>query len=263
MPGALFHPEPLEFWGKVNLLKAGIVFADALTTVSRKYAEEIQTPEYGFGLDGLLRSAGALYRHCQRRRLLRAGTRRPIRHLPARIRPATWRESSICKRELLREMGLPEAAMERPLLGIVSRFASQKGFDLIAEAAPELFQRRCLSGGARERRGRYGEILPRPAACISRTEWRCGSAITTRWRIGLKPGADIFLMPSRYEPCGLNQIYSLRYGTVPVVRATGGLDDTIRRKQPDLSSPITMEGRCWTRSARRAARGRTARHGRP
>lgn len=224
---SLFHPDFVEFWGQFSFLKAGLVFADALTTVSPTYAEEIQTPEHGFGMDGLLRV----------RRGSLTGVLNGVDYgrwnpetdtaIPAHYSAASLAGKLECKRELLREMELPNSAIKRPLLGIVSRFAGQKGFDLIAETAGEFFRDNqvCLVAlGNGERR--YEEIFAGLA-----TEFPDQIAV----RIGydddlahrIEAGADIFVMPSRYEPCGLNQIYSLRYGTVPVVRDTGGLADTI------------------------------------
>jgi starch synthase len=226
LPEHLFNPAQLEFWGKVNFLKAGIVFSDAINTVSRKYAEEIQTPEYGFGLDGLLR---------ERRNVL-SGILNGVDYarwnpaddpyLPARYSPGNIAGKRECKRALLAEMGLPERMIDRPLLGIVSRFATQKGFDLIGEVAPYIFERDVCLVALGNGEARYEELFrklqrsfPEKVAVM----FGFNDAMAHR----IEAGADIFLMPSHYEPCGLNQIYSLKYGTVPVVRATGGLDDTI------------------------------------
>jgi starch synthase len=216
----LYNPSQLEFWGQVNSLKAGIVFSDAISTVSRKYAEEIQTPEYGFGLDGLLR---------ERRGVLSGilngvdyGRWNPASdtYIPARFTPEDLRGKRVCKGSLLAEMGLPERAIDRPLMGIVSRFATQKGFDLIGEIAPAIFERDVCLVALGNGEARYEELFV----------GLCGEfphKVAVRLAHRIEAGSDIFLMPSRYEPCGLNQIYSLKYGTVPVVRATGGLDDTI------------------------------------
>ncbi len=216
----------MEFFGQINFLKAGIVFADRLNTVSRKYAEEIQTPEYGFGLDGLLRERRAALSGILNGADYERWNPETDTHIPANFSAMDLAGKRICKAELLREMGLPEQAIDRPLLGIISRFTGQKGFDLIAEAAPELFQEDVYlvalgNGEARWEelfRGLQAEFPERVAVHFGYDE-----ALAHR----IEAGADIFLMPSRYEPCGLNQIYSLRYGTIPVVRATGGLDDTI------------------------------------
>jgi starch synthase len=226
LPEALFHPEAIEFWGDISYLKGGIVFADALNTVSPKYAEEIQTPEYGVGLDGLLRE----------RRSVLSGILNGVDYtqwnpetdpfIAAHYAAGNLAGKRTCKSALLRESGLPEAGIDRPLLGIVSRFTGQKGFDLIAAAAPELFKDDvylvALGNGEPEWEALFRTL---------QSTWPDRVSVTFGYDEGLahriEAGADIFLMPSRYEPCGLNQIYSLRYGTAPVVRATGGLDDTI------------------------------------
>ncbi len=150
----------------------------------------------------------------------------PARYTAAQVAAGDLTGKQTCKRELLREMGLPDGGMELPLFGIVSRFAAQKGFDLITQIADELFQDNlCLAVlGSGDRSGEdFFRWLQ--ARFPDKVAVRFGYDETLAHRI--EAGADIFLMPSHYEPCGLNQIYSLRYGTVPVVRATGGLDDTI------------------------------------
>jgi len=226
LPERLFTPAGIEFWGKINLLKGGIIFADALTTVSRKYAEEIQTPEYGFGLDGLLRArAGALSGI-----LNGADYSRWDPQFDAFLaKPYSAEDISgklACKRQLLNEMGLPEAAMDRPVLGIVSRFTSQKGFDLIADVAWQIFQDDVYLAALGNGEPEWEDLFRRLSESFpDRVSVFFGYNDPLAHRI--EAGADIFLMPSRYEPCGLNQIYSLRYGTPPIVRATGGLDDTI------------------------------------
>lgn len=222
----LFNMSQLEFWGQLNFLKAGIVFSDAINTVSRKYAQEIQTEEYGFGLDGLLRERSGVLSGILNGVDYTRWNPEADACLPARYSPEDLAGKRECKRALLSEMGLPERAINRPLLGIVSRFAAQKGFDLIGEVAPEIFEREvCLvvlgNGDAR-----YEELfLDLRRDFPDKVAVKLGFSDPIAHRI--EAGSDIFLMPSQYEPCGLNQIYSLKYGTVPVVRATGGLDDTI------------------------------------
>ncbi len=222
----LFNPSQLEFWGQINFLKGGIVFSDALNTVSRKYAEEIQTPEYGFGLDGLLRH----------RRAVLSGILNGVDYsrwspeadpfIAARYSPEHLEGKRECKQALLREMGLPGHMMDRPLMGIVSRFATQKGFDLIGEIAERVFQWDVGLVALGNGEARYEELFRKLCADFpDKVAVRFGFNDQMAHRI--EAGSDIFLMPSHYEPCGLNQIYSLKYGTVPVVRATGGLDDTI------------------------------------
>jgi len=221
----------MEFWGKVNFLKAGIVFADALNTVSEKYAREIQTPEYGFGLDGLLRRRRGVLSGIVNGADYDRWNPETDPYIAAHYSANDLAGKQTCKRELLREMGLPEKAIERPLLGIVSRFTGQKGIDLIGEAAPELFQGDLFQDDVYLAALGNGEEQWEDLFRMLQTEFPDRVSVKFGYDDSLahriEAGADIFLMPSRYEPCGLNQIYSLRYGTIPVVRATGGLDDTI------------------------------------
>ncbi len=220
---SVFHPEGLEFFGNVNFLKGGIAWSDAVSTVSKGYAQEIQTPEYGFGLDGLLRKRAPIYGIVNGVDYIEWNPEQDP-HIARNYSPGDLSGKRECKRALLAEMGLP--AGNRPLLGIVSRFAAQKGFDLIAETASRLLAENVslvvLGSGDHEFESMFralAQTYPEQVAL------QIGYDHALAHRI--EAGADMFLMPSRYEPCGLNQIYSLRYGTVPVVRATGGLDDTI------------------------------------
>jgi starch synthase len=226
LDSAVFHPGGLEFYGQVSYIKGGIRFADALSTVSPTYAREIQTPEYGFGLDGALRGRAADLTGILNGVDYQEWSPELDPHLPANYSVDDLSGKVACKRELLAEFGLPMEAMGRPLLGIVSRFTRQKGTDLIAQAAADIVGLDAylvaLGSGERE----YEDFFTRmeqefPGRIAARIGFDNGLAHR------VEAGADIFLMPSRYEPCGLNQIYSLKYGTVPVVRATGGLDDTI------------------------------------
>lgn len=222
----LYNMSQLEFWGRVNFLKGGIVFSDAINTVSRKYAEEIQTPEFGFGLDGLLRERRGVLSGILNGVDYERWSPEADPHLAARYSPENLAGKRECKRALLSEMGLPERLIDRPLLGIVSRFATQKGFDLIGEAAPDVFTSDVGLVALGNGEARYEELfrgLQRDFPDKVAVMFGFNDAMAHR----IEAGADIFLMPSHYEPCGLNQIYSLKYGTVPVVRATGGLDDMI------------------------------------
>ena len=221
----LFRPDALEYFGHVNLLKGGLIFSDWLSTVSRRYAQEIQTPEFGCGLDGVLRARsnnltgilnGADYSEWDPETDAR---------IAANYSSADLSGKRVCKGDLLQEFGLP-IDLERPLIGIVSRFAFQKGFDLLAEIALSLAEHDislvALGSGEPE----YEDLFRSLATAFPD---RIGVKIAYDDSVAHKifAGSDIFLMPSRYEPCGLSQMYSLKYGTVPVVRATGGLDDTI------------------------------------
>ncbi|HVY92593.1 MAG TPA: glycogen synthase GlgA [Bryobacteraceae bacterium] len=226
LPPHLFNPGQLEFWGRINFLKAGIVFSDAINTVSRRYAEEIQTEPFGFGLDGLLRYRSSILSGILNGVDYSRWNPATDPHIAANYSPENLAGKLECKRALLKELGLPDSMMDRPLIGVVSRFAVQKGFDLLGPIAEKIFARGAglvvLGDGDAELEQMFlglARDFPNQAAV------RLGFNDPLAHRI--EAGADIFLMPSRYEPCGLNQIYSLKYGTVPVVRATGGLDDTI------------------------------------
>ena len=225
IPAITFNPAGIEFYGDVNFLKAGIVYSDYVTTVSKRYAQEIQTREYGFGLDGVAR--GRTDRLVGILNGVDYSAWNPAKDplLPAKYSPKDLSGKAVCKQDLLQVFDLPEVP-GRPLLGIVSRFADQKGFDLIAEVAHEIMREdlSLVVLGTGERK--YEELF---RALATAYPDRVGVKIAYDNAIAHKveAGSDMFLMPSRYEPCGLNQIYSLKYGTVPIVRATGGLDDTI------------------------------------
>jgi starch synthase len=223
---ALYRPDGMEFFGKVSFIKSGIAFSDAINTVSPSYAREIQTPEYGFGLDGILRARSAVLFGILNGVDYREWSPDVDPLIPRNFSAADLSGKEICKRDVIREFGLPEAAMDRPVIGIVSRFTPQKGTDLIAEVAGEIVAEDVYVVALGTGDPEYEEFFRRmPAEYPGRIAARIGFDNSLAHRI--EAGADMFLMPSRYEPCGLNQIYSLRYGTVPVVRATGGLDDTI------------------------------------
>jgi starch synthase len=223
-PG-LYNPSGLEFWGDVSFLKAGIVWSDAINTVSPTYAREIQTAEYGFGMDGLLRI------HAHKLSGILNGVDYEEWNPetgPHQVAPYSARYPSgklVCKKALLEEMGLPPK-IKRPLIGIVSRFADQKGFDLVESIAPWLGEQNVALVALGSGQKKYEDMFRALAASQpDKFAVRIGYDDTLAHRI--EAGADMFLMPSQYEPCGLSQIYSLRYGTVPIVRATGGLDDTV------------------------------------
>ncbi|MBI2901976.1 MAG: glycogen synthase, partial [Candidatus Methylomirabilis oxyfera] len=221
----LFTPAGIEFYGKVNLLKGGLLFADLLTTVSPRYSQEIQTPEQGFGLDGVLRQrSGDLFGILNG---IDPEEWNPATdpHIAARYTAADLSGKAVCKRDLQQRFRLPENA-ETPVLGVVSRLAGQKGLDLLRDITADLMkldlQLVLLGSGERVLEASF---IQAAAQHPSRLGVKIGFDIPLSHQI--EAGADLFLMPSRYEPCGLNQMYSLAYGTIPVVRATGGLDDTI------------------------------------
>jgi len=225
-----FTPQALEFYGKLNFLKGGIVFSDAVTTVSRRYMEEIQTPEFGAGLDGVLRDrAGDLYGILNGVDYEEWSPQKDS-FIKERYGPEDLQGKRACKAELQREYDLA-VAEDIPLIGAISRLDEQKGFDLIAALMEDLMKlglQFVLLGTGKEKYHLLFENLHRKYPKQVGIKIAFDNALAHK----IEAGADIFLMPSLYEPCGLNQIYSLKYGTVPIVRATGGLDDTIKDFNP-------------------------------
>lgn len=226
----LFQPAALEFWGRLSLMKGGIVFSDAISTVSRRYAEEIQMREYGCGLEGVLAGVRDRLHGILNGIDTDAWNPETDPHLPAHFSARDTSGKAACKAALQKEAGLPVRA-DVPLLGIISRLDKQKGFDLIARVLDDLLARDVqmvlLGTGAPEYHKLFEEAAHRHPGRLS-AQLRFDNGLAHR----IEAGADIFLMPSRYEPCGLNQLYSLRYGTVPVVRRTGGLADSITDATP-------------------------------
>lgn len=218
--------------GRLNFLKAGVQWADLLTTVSRTHAREIQTPEYGFGLDGLLRRRSDRLVGIVNGIDERVWNPAVDEHLPFRYSVDDVSGKAKNKRHLCEELELP-LQDEVPLVGIVSRLSAQKGFDLAREPLAELLEQgalRLVALGTGEPelevffRG-LGERFPQHARFLN--------TYSETWAHRIEAAADLFLMPSRYEPCGLNQMYSQKYGTLPVVRKTGGLADTVELWNPD------------------------------
>ena len=231
LPIEMYNPEGIEFWERINFMKAGIVYADRINTVSQKYSEEIQTSEYGYGLEGILR----------KRKEALCGILNGVDYqdwdpshdpyLVACYNSQDLSEKRECKKDLLKEFNLPPLLENFPLLGMISRLADQKGFDLLAEILDELFTLDIgfvLLGTGEQK---YHDLFTEVARKYPQ---KAGVRIAYDDRLAhkIEAGADFFLMPSKYEPCGLNQIYSLKYGTIPIVRATGGLDDTILNYDP-------------------------------
>jgi starch synthase len=221
----LFNPEGIEYYGKINLLKAGIVGSDIITTVSPRYAEEIQTPEFGYGLEGILRKRSGRLFGVLNGADYEEWNPETDKYLAANYSARDLSGKAKCKRDLLEHFGLP-ARNDAPLIGIVSRLADQKGFDILAEVMNDIvregFQFVLLGTGEEKYHTLFNKMAKKHPDKV-------GIKLTFSNEIAhkIEGGADMFLMPSLYEPCGLNQMYSLKYGTAPVVRATGGLDDTI------------------------------------
>jgi starch synthase len=222
-----FNWHQMEFYGKLNLLKTGIVFSDSINTVSRRYAEEIQNTPLGSGLENVLQSRRSVLSGIINGVDYRQWNPATDQHLPVNYGCHDWAiGKAACKKALQSEFGL-RVDPSVPLLGIVGRLADQKGFDLI-EKIIEHWAKSCdvqwsiLGTGD----AKYHELFTRLAA-----EFPGRVAVRLEFNDRLahlvEAGADMFVMPSRFEPCGLNQLYSLKYGTVPIVHATGGLADTI------------------------------------
>ncbi len=222
----LFSPKALEYYGKINFMKGGLIFADLLNTVSNKYREEILTEEQGFGLEGVLRErAEELYGIVEGVDYQRWDPARDP-HIAAPYGPDDLGGKRICKEALIRhfDLGLP---MDRPLVGMTTRLYERKGIDLVENILDDLMRLEVgfvLQGTGEERHHFLLQEISQ------RHPGRIGLFIGFGEELAhqIIAGSDLFLMPSHYEPCGLDQLYCLRYGTIPVVRATGGLDETIQ-----------------------------------
>lgn len=215
----------MEFLGAVSSMKAGLHFSTALSTVSPKYAEEIQTPEFGNKLDGLLR-----WRRGDLLGILNGvdyneWNPETDKHLAANYSIDNLEGKLACKRDLLEKYQLP-VDLERPVVAIVTRLTSQKGIDLTTQAIWRILETGAyfiLLGSGAENYESYFQQVRDTAPGRVGVYFGFNTALSHQ----VEAGADLFLMPSSYEPCGLNQMYSLKYGTVPIVRGVGGLDDTI------------------------------------
>ena len=226
-PWDIYTPNGVEHYGTFNFLKGGLVYSDMITTVSRRYAEEIQTPEYGASLDGVFR-----WRAQEMRGILNGVDDThwdPARdgNLAAHYTRENLAGKADCRADLLHAFGLQELPATTAVIGIVSRLANQKGFDLLMQAADALAERDLaiviLGTGEPHYERLVREWAVRRQERV-RAQIRYDDALAHK----VTAGSDMILMPSRYEPCGMNQIYALRYGTVPIVRATGGLEDTVQ-----------------------------------
>ncbi len=227
---SLFTPEGIEFYGKINFLKAGLISADSITTVSNNYAKEILSREYGFGLDGVLRKRASALTGIVNGIDSREWNPESDAFIKRNYSLKDIDGKKECKLQLLKECSIkPDAEM--PLAGMVGRLSSQKGLDLILESLDEV-----LSAGANLIiLGRGDEIFHRRlSAAAEKYKGRLHVKIGFEDSLAHKiyAGADIFLMPSRYEPCGIGQLIAMRYGTIPVARRTGGLADTVLDHRP-------------------------------
>ncbi|HWD38333.1 MAG TPA: glycogen synthase [Fimbriimonas sp.] len=226
LPHSLYNPNQLETWGRVNFLKAGCVFADRVNTVSRTYAQEIQTPEYGCTLEGLM---GHIALQGRLTGILNGIDQVAFNpeidpDIPTHFSASHLAGKRICKRELRKELGLPHD--RGPLMGVVSRLSSQKGLDLLAQCGEAISK----MGAQLVVQGVGDPALADEFACLE-AQFPKNIRLVNRFDADIAQrvyaSSDIFLMPSRFEPCGLGQMIAMRYGTIPVVRATGGLKDTV------------------------------------
>jgi starch synthase len=239
LPPSLFSPNGLEFYGSVNCLKGGIIFSDAVSTVSPTYAKEIMTVEYGCGLEGVLASRTDGVKGITNGIDVATWNPESDSYLPAQYTAADLSGKQTCKRALQRELGLPNRDV--PLLAVIGRLTFQKGFDLLIDVIPELMsldtQIVVLGTGDPHLEQQFIAVKARYpdriGICLGFDE---GMAHR------IEAGADMLIMPSRYEPCGLSQLYSLRYGTVPIVRRTGGLADTVVSFRPSTVKSRSATG---------------------
>ncbi|MDQ3026117.1 MAG: glycogen synthase GlgA, partial [Pseudomonadota bacterium] len=239
LPAASLGMDGMEFYGRVSFLKGGLVYADAVNTVSPTYAREIQTPELGMGMDGVLRARGDRIHGVLNGIDTALWNPEADPWIASRFGPLTLDRKAPNKRELRTRMGL-DASPERPLAAMVSRLTSQKGIDLLTDAADQLvgqgLQIAVVGTGDRDLVARLDAAQGRHPGAF---------ALVTAFDEGLahliEGGADMFLMPSRFEPCGMNQMYSQRYGTPPVATATGGLVDTITDAEPRPTGFLMQE----------------------
>jgi starch synthase len=230
LPEELFNINGLEFWGKINLLKGGILFSDLINTVSPKYCKELQTEEYGYGLDGVLRNRnkdlygilnGVDYEEWNPETDRFIISNYSIKNLSGKRK---------CKEDLINEFKLIKD-LDLPLIGMISRLADQKGFDILVPIIDRIIDLGALfvllGTGEKRYHDLFKEIGKRYKGRVA-----IKIAFDNRLAHKIEAGSDMFLMPSKYEPCGLNQIYSMKYGTIPIVRGTGGLDDTVINFDP-------------------------------
>lgn len=224
LPDHLWNLDQLEFHGQLSFIKGGLVFSDAITTVSPAYAREIRSPEFGYGLDGLLRHRADHLTGILNGIDTRFWNPQQDRYLEFHYGPDDLGGKAQCRARLQQELGLEVAGA--PLFGFVGRLVEQKGLDWLLAVLPELLEKGCQFAILGSGQAGYQQQLQALARA-----WPGQLSLTLGYNEALAhritAGADLFLMPSRFEPCGLNQMYSLRYGTIPVVHGVGGLNDTV------------------------------------
>lgn len=232
LPWDIYTPDRAEHYNTLNLLKGGVVYSDMVSTVSKKYAEEIQTAEFGSGLEGIFQKrANDLHGILNGIDTVKWDPATDG-NIAAHFTADNLEGKAHCRRDVLHAFGLSHANDDTPVLGIVSRFSTQKGFDLLAEIADELAAAEMvlvvLGDGEPYYENLFHQLQERHPGKVS---VRVPYDRTLAHKV--EAGADAFLMPSHYEPCGLGQLYALRYGTIPIVRATGGLDEAVAEWNPE------------------------------
>ncbi len=226
LPSGAWSMQGIEFFGQCNFLKAGLVYSDLITTVSPRYAQEITTKEFGFGLEGVLKERSDSLLGILNGIDINAWDPKTDPDLPQNFSAGDLSGKKVCKETLCERTGISKKNRGYPLLGMISRLATQKGFDLLEEILSDLMKMpvnlvilgtgdAAVEENIREMEKLYPDRL------------KLASQFDEQMAHLIEAGSDILLMPSRYEPCGLNQMYSLRYGTIPVVHATGGLFDSV------------------------------------
>jgi starch synthase len=231
LPPELFGIKGLEYYGKMNFMKGGIVYSDKITTVSERYAHEIQTPEYGYGLEGVLKDRSGDIAGILNGVDYTSWNPQTDPHITANYDSHDLSGKSQCREDLIGVFGLKDVG-KSPVIGMISRLADQKGFDILADAMEDLMKMDLrlviLGTGDAKYEKQFAQLGKRYAGRLG-VKVDFDNVLAHK----IEAGSDMFLMPSKYEPCGLNQMYSLKYGTIPIVRATGGLDDTIREFDPE------------------------------
>jgi len=229
LPWDYFSLDGLEYFGQVNVLKGGIIYSDAVTTVSPTYSKEIQTKEFGAGLDEVLTVRSEKITGILNGVDYSQWDPSADKLIPAKFTPDNLKGKWKCREELRSEVGLPDG--KGPLIGMISRLAEQKGFELLINAMKKIVKLDCQLVVLGTGDPHYHNELEKAAKKFPKNV-AVKLAFSNELAHKIEAGSDIFLMPSRYEPCGLNQLYSLRYGTVPVVSSTGGLKDTVVNVSP-------------------------------
>lgn len=247
LPWDVFTPEGIEFYGKINLMKAGMVYSDVINSVSKKYSKEIQTPEFGFGLEGVLAGRAADLYGIINGVDYDEWNPESDKFIKKKYSAKDLSGKEACRTDLLSKFKLKDKK-NTPVIGMISRLVDQKGFDLIADKIKDIMKLNIflviLGTGDEKYHNLFKKIQKEYPDKVG---IKLGFDNSLAHKI--EAGSDIFLMPSKYEPCGLNQLYSLKYGTIPVVRATGGLDDTIKNFKPKTGKGNGFKFSAYTSNA--------------